>query len=478
MEIANECRLNVKGSALDIVLTHGYFLQEDEAEKRIMKPYPTLGILYISAYLKSKGFHVEVFDSTFQSKKAFTRYLADTRPSIVGIYVNLMTKLNALWMIRECKAHGCTVIVGGPEIPYYGEDFLKHGADVGVIGEGELTLQELIPHLQKSGASGMQHVSGIVYRENDGTIIRTPERQLIADLDQLPDPDRGAIDLARYIQTWKTHHGKGSVSLICARGCPFTCTWCSRSVFGDTHRRRSPQRVVDEIEFLLATYHPDMLWFADDVFTINHRWFYQFHDEMKRRNIRIPFECISRADRLNEDILQKMAELGSFRIWYGSESGSQKILDAMQRRVKVEQIQTITRLAQKYGIEAGLFVMLGYPGEEIEDIDATIEHLKATKPDTYLTTVAYPIKGTTMYNEVRDRLLVNDDWASSTDRSIDFRGRHSSRFYYFATRHMVNEVLFFRLRSNGHRPFGPRLTSFAKSKLARIGMHLTERTRT
>jgi radical SAM superfamily enzyme YgiQ (UPF0313 family) len=462
---------------VDIVLTHGYFLREDETEKRIMKPYPTLGILYISSYLKSKGFEVEVFDSTFTSKLAFSRYLGDARPSIVGIYVNLMTKLNALWMIRESKAHGAMVIVGGPEVPYYGEDFLGHGADVGVIGEGELTLEELIPHLQKHGPRGMQNIRGIIYRDGE-TTIRTPERPLIADLDQLPDPDRGAIDLARYVETWKVHHGRGSVSLICARGCPFTCTWCSRSVFGDTHRRRSPGRVVDEIEKLIATYHPDMLWFADDVFTINHRWFHSFYDEMKRRNIRIPFECISRADRLNEDILRKMAELGSFRIWYGSESGSQRILDAMQRRVKVEEIRTITRLAQRFGIEAGLFVMLGYPGEEMEDIDETIDHLKATNPDTYLTTVAYPIKGTTMYNEVRDRLLIGKDWATITDRNINFRGRHSSTFYYFATRHMVNEVTFFRLRNNGHGQLRSLLASYAKSRIARLGMHLTERART
>jgi len=463
---------------LDILLTHGYFLQEDETEKRVMKPYPTLGILYISAYLKSKGFSVEVFDSTFQTKEDFRSHVSRTRPPVVGIYINLMTKLNALELIRFCKASGCTVIVGGPEVPFYGEDFIRFGADVGVIGEGELTLEELVPHLRKHGVTGMSHIAGIIYCQQDGTIVRTPERELIADLDILPDPDRSAIDLHRYVDTWRKHHDLGSVSLICSRGCPFTCTWCSRSVFGDTHRRRSVRRVVDEIERLRETYKPDMLWFADDVFTINHRWFNDFYDEMKRRNIRIPFECISRADRLNEDILKKMAELGSFRIWYGSESGSQRILDTMQRRVKVEQIQSITRLAQKYGIQAGLFVMLGYPGEQMKDIDATIAHLKETNPDTYLTTVAYPIKGTTMYNEVSDRLIVNDEWANITDRSVNFKGRHSKRFYWFATRHLVNEVAHHKLSSNGQHNVGALLSTYAKAKLARFGMHLTRGKRT
>src|ERR1051326_4674612 len=372
---------------MDILLTHGYFLQEDEAEKRVMKPYPTLGILYISSYLKAKGFDVSVFDTTFTMKSGFARFIDEQKPSVVGIYSNLMTKLNVLEQIRYCHAAGSTVIVGGPDVPEYDGEYLRHGADVAVIGEGEATMAELLPAL--IGKNPLRTVAGIVFREDDGTIVRTPGRSLIQDLDSIPMPDRDAIDLQRYVDTWKTHHGSGSVSLICARGCPFTCTWCSRSVYGETHRRRSVNNVVDEIEHLMERYAPGMLWFADDVFTIQHKWFYQFYEEMKRRNLKIPFECISRADRLNEDILAKMSELGAFRIWYGSESGSQRILDAMKRRVSTEEIQSITKLAQKYGIQAGLFVMLGYPGEEISDIEATIDHLKKTGADTFLTTVAY-----------------------------------------------------------------------------------------
>lgn len=442
-----------------------------------MKPYPPLGILYISAYLKSKDFGVEVFDSTFRTREEFRVHLEESRPPIVGIYVNLMTKLTVLELIRWCKASGATVIVGGPEVPFYGEEFLRHGADIGVIGEGELTLAEVIPHVRARGPHGMRHIPGIVYREDDGSIVRTAERELIPDINVLPLPDREAIDCGRYVEAWRTHHGMGSLSLICARGCPFTCTWCSRSVFGDTHRRRSPAGVVDEIELVRERYKPDMLWFADDVFTINHRWFHDFHAEMKKRGIRMPFECISRADRLNDEILGKMAELGAFRIWYGSESGSQRILDAMQRRVSVGQIRAVTALAQKHGIQAGLFVMLGYPGEEIADIDATIEHLAETRPDTYLTTIAYPIKGTTLYEEVRDRLIVSSDWEKITDRMVNFKGRHSNRFYWFATRHLVNEVAL-RRQVDGDRRLVPLLAHFTKSRLARLGMHLTGHSRT
>ncbi|HXF99570.1 MAG TPA: radical SAM protein, partial [Bacteroidota bacterium] len=350
---------------MDILLTHGYFLNEDEAEKRVMKPYPALGILYLSSYLKSCGFAVEVFDSTFQSPEHFRRYIASAQPPVVGISINLMTKLNALRMIRWCKEQGSTVVVGGPEVPCYAEEFLRYGADVAVIGEGEHTLAELLPFVLDGRLNDLGHVAGIAYLGPDRTVIRTAPRPLIPDLDTLPFPDREAIPIQPYVDTWKTYHGRSSLSLLCARGCPYSCTWCSRSVFGETHRRRSVHNVVDEIELLLDRYRPDQLWLADDVFTINYRWLFAFAEEMRRRNLRVPFECITRADRLNEDVVRTLAELGALRVWFGSESGSQRILDAMQRRVSVEEIRTATALLQRYGIEAGLFVMLGYPGEDL-----------------------------------------------------------------------------------------------------------------
>jgi radical SAM superfamily enzyme YgiQ (UPF0313 family) len=450
---------------MDILLTHGYFLSEDASERRIMKPYPPLGILYISSFLKSRGFDVGVFDTTFSTKEDFRRAITSQRPPVVGIYANLMTKRNVLAQIRMCKDAGLRVVVGGPDVPEYAEDYVRHGADAAVLGEGEATLADLLEQWRKDAP--VPAVSGIVAYDDAGTIRRTAPRELLRDLDSLPFPDRDAIDTPRYVSTWKEHHGMGSVSLICARGCPYTCTWCSRSVFGDTHRRRSVTNVVDEIELILARWSPDMLWFADDVFTIHHKWFHEFHAEMRRRNIRIPFECISRADRLNEEILAKMAEIGAFRIWYGSESGSQRILDAMERSVSVEQIRQTTKAAQRCGIQTGLFVMLGYPGEELRDIDETVEHLKRTNPDVFLTTVAYPIRGTSFFHSVRDRIIPDGAWDQTTDRMVKFKGRYSDRFYWFANRYLVNEV-------RRHTTPNGRLLSYVKAKLARLGMEVTK----
>ncbi|MGB1288087.1 MAG: B12-binding domain-containing radical SAM protein, partial [Aggregatilineales bacterium] len=354
---------------MDILLAHAYFLFDDPHELQVMKPYPPLGILYISSYLKSKGFDVGVFDATFQTIADFKACVMQERPTVVGIYINMMTKRNALKMIATCKMLDIPVIIGGPDPPHYAEQYLSHGADIVVRGEGEITLEDLLPHIAKYGLNQLENVNGISFLNSDGQMAETQPRLMIADLSSHPWPDREAIDIPRYMQTWKDHHGYSSVSVIHARGCPYTCTWCSHSVFGNTHRRRTPEDAADELLWIKERYNPDKVWYADDVFAMNHRWLFAYAAALEEHGVKIPFESISRADRLNEKVVQTLAEMGCFRIWNGSESGSQKILDAMKRKVKIQDVQAKTHLLQKYGIEAGMFIMLGYHGETIEDLE-------------------------------------------------------------------------------------------------------------
>jgi anaerobic magnesium-protoporphyrin IX monomethyl ester cyclase len=263
---------------------------------------------------------------------------------------------------------------------------------------------------------------------------------LIKDIDAQPWPDRERIDIPKYLDTWRKFHGKGSISLITARGCPFRCNWCSHSVYGMTHRRRSPKRVVAEIEWILGRYNPELLWLADDVFTIHHGWLFEFAAEMKRRRLSVPFECITRADRMNEAVASTLAELGCFRVWIGSESGSQRILDAMQRGVSTQQVRSAVQLCKAHGIHTGMFLMWGYEGEEIEDIEQTIAHAKICQPDLCFTTISYPIKGTPYYERVASRLVMLERWNKSTDRDIRIKGRHSRRFYQYADELLRNEL--------------------------------------
>jgi anaerobic magnesium-protoporphyrin IX monomethyl ester cyclase len=314
-----------------------------------------------------------------------------------------------------------------------------------VIGEGELTLEELVPVLRSHRFEKLPQIDGIAFKGQDGVVVRTKPREQIKDIDAQPWPARELIDMSRYVEVWREHHGMGSVSLITARGCPYHCRWCSHEVFGKTHRRRKPASVADELEWLINRYHPQMAWMADDVFTIHHGWLFQYATEIKQRGLKLPFECISRADRLSPKVVETLAEIGCFRVWIGSESGSQRILDAMERGVTVEQVQTAVALCRAAGIQTGMFLMWGYEGEDLSDIEATVEHVKKTDPDIFFTTVSYPIKGTAYFSEVADRVENLGLWKESSDRDFRIRNRHSRQFYKYADKLLRTEVELKRL---------------------------------
>jgi radical SAM superfamily enzyme YgiQ (UPF0313 family) len=316
-----------------------------------------------------------------------------------------------------------------------------------------------------------------VWRDGNGRIQHNPPRPFIKNLSEQPWPDREAIDLEKYLQTWQTHHGVRSTSLITARGCAYQCKWCSHSVFGYSHRRRSPQDVADEVAWLVDRYQPDQLWYADDVLTVAHRWFLEYAAELKQRHLRVPFECISRADRLNEAIIDTLAEMGCYRLWIGAESGSQNILDAMLRKADVTDIQQKTKMLQARGVEVGMFIMLGYHGETLHDIEATVEHLKKSAPDVFLTTVAYPIKGTKYYEEVAEKVQTEEAWALRTDRDLGVNGRYSPRFYDHATRWMVNAVNLHKARQSGSRDWLHLGKMYLNVQRGRWGMRLTQHQR-
>lgn len=424
----------------DLLLTHGYFLAEDEHEQKVMKPYPPLGVLYLSGYLKQRGFAVEVFDSTFATRAGLHARL-DAGPGVLGVYTNLITRRSILDITRHAKSRGWTVILGGPESANYPAEYLRHGADVVVFGEGEETLAELLPALRQRGPHRLQGILGTAFRDDAGSVVTNPDRPQIKDLDALPWPDREAIDVQRYVDVWREHHGSGSVNLITARGCPYRCRWCSHAVFGFTHRRRSVVSCADELEHIVARYHPDQVWYADDVFTIHHRWLFDYAAELKRRGLRVPFETISRADRMMKDaVVQTLADMGCWRIWIGAESGSQRILDAMERGVTVEQVLHATRAAKQHGIQVGMFLMWGYDGETEGDIQATIDMVKQADPDVFLTTVSYPIKNTPYFDSLQGRMAPTKSWEEATDRDYEVLGRPRKEFYRDVDQRLREEV--------------------------------------
>ena len=333
-----------------------------------MRPYPPLGLLYVAAWLEAHQVENEVFDTTFSSMDALKQHLAASRPAYCCIYVNLMTKVNVVHIMQWIRQHlpATTIILGGPEVRNHAQNFLEYGAHYIVLGEGEVTTLELIEHL-RAGKEPVQ-VAGLRYLAPDGTLHNTGEREKIKDLNVLPLPARHKINLHAYLDAWKTAHGLNAVSVNTMRGCPYTCKWCSRAVYGLSYRRRSPEHVVAELKHIKNTYNPDTLWFVDYVFTVSHKWLAAFAAEVIREDAVIPYECITRADRMSEEVIALLKQSGCFRVWIGAESGSQRVIDLMDRRVEVSKVREMIQLSRAGGLETGTFIMLGYPGETEADI--------------------------------------------------------------------------------------------------------------
>lgn len=438
---------------MKVVLTHGYFINEDAKEQEIMRPYIPLGILYISAWLQKHQYDNEIFDSTFQSFEKQKAFILAHKPNVIGLYTNLMTKLNVLRLIQfvknEPSLRHTKIVLGGPEVRNHVKNFLTHGADYIVLGEGEETMLELVQFLDGKTNKTIEEIEGVSFLNEMGEVVQNKERAKLKELTDLPFPNRSKVNLQLYFDAWKQKHGTSAISINTMRGCPYSCKWCSRAVYGQSYRRRSAKNVVDEIEWIKNTYDVDSIWFVDDVFTVSHKWLKEFNEELQNRNISMPYECITRADRMNEAVILDLKASGCFRVWIGAESGSQKVIDLMDRRVDVNQVRNMIQLSQSHGIQAGTFIMVGYPGETEADIFETVNHLKVSNPDIFTITVAYPIKGTPLYQEVEDRFIEDLPWETSTDRDIDFKRMYSRRYYNHAVSMIVHEVNAFKAQQKG-----------------------------
>ena len=423
------------------LLTHGYFLAEDEVEKTIMKPYPPLGLLYISAFLNKHQQPHLVFDTTFSTELKWQNFILEEKPDIIAFYVNLMTKVKVIklmkWIKKNPELEAIKIVLGGPDITYNKANYLKAGAHFLIIGEGEETTLELIQSLSIN--SDLSLISGLVFQKNGKTITNAP-RQKVKEIDDLPLPNRSVFPIEKYLETWKNAHGKSALNVSTQRGCPYTCKWCSTAVYGQSYRRRSPELVVEELTELMKTYQPDTFWFVDDVFTVSHKWMKGFAEAMKASGLKIEYECITRAERMNDEIIQILKDTGCIRVWIGAESGSQKIIDAMDRRVDVNLVRDQLIATRKAGIETGTFIMVGYPGETYDDILQTAKYLVDALPDQFTITKSYPIKGTALHDEISSTITNQPDWETSTDRDIEFKRKYSDRFYKNAIRYIYNRV--------------------------------------
>jgi radical SAM superfamily enzyme YgiQ (UPF0313 family) len=410
------------------------------------------------------------------------------RPPVVGITALATVRRNALILAEIAHRYGAKVVVGGSDPTARPDLYLQyqvngsHPVDAAVVGEGEYTVLELMPLLLERAQvdSGLGQVQGLAYRDSAEQVVRTPSRSHIKDLENLPIPARDLIDIESYRRAWRRQHGYFSLSLIATRGCPYGCTWCQKSVFGRSFRPRSPEGVAEEMRLIKEQYRPDQIRIVDDVLGIDRVWVQNWHDAVLARDAAIPFECLSRADLMGEEMARLLEEAGCRRIHYGAESGSQKVLDAMNKGTTVPQIHRVAEVCRNLGIETYFYMMVGYPGEEWEDLKLSVKLLREARPDVFSTTIAYPLPGTEFYEQVRDRLMLGGghmpDWVHTAENRLLFqRGRYNTVFYRWVIRWFHMEWKDARLGAGTHASFLERLKARTGLWLTRVMVNLFAR---
>lgn len=438
----------------DVLLTHSFFMRFDPKQEKAMMPYPPLGTLYAASVLEKASFTVALFDPMLaDSEEDLRSALGRVHPAIVAIYDDDFNYLNkmclgrmrsaAFTMAAIAKESGAFVIVHGSDAADHSAEYLDHSADVVIVGEGEQTLNELCGQLLRKEAVDFSAIPGIVYQKH-GTIVRTEKRPVLKRLDTLPFPAWHLVDVEKYRSVWKKRHGYFSINMVTTRGCPFHCNWCAKPIYGQVYNTRSPANVVAEIKYLIQTISPDHIWFADDIFGLKPGWVQQFADMLHREGIAIRFKIQSRVDiLLQDDTVEALAQAGCEEAWVGAESGSQKILDAMEKGTTVPQIYEARRRLACVGIRTAFFLQFGYPGEKREDINATITMVKDLLPDDIGISISYPLPGTTFYDRVKTELGAKHNWTDSDDLAMMFRGTFSPAYYRRLHRY-VHKVFRFR----------------------------------
>jgi anaerobic magnesium-protoporphyrin IX monomethyl ester cyclase len=471
---------------VDLLLVNPLFLHEDPVESQLMTPYFPLGILYVAAAAREAGYEVAVFDAMFaEGDGDFARALERLKPKVVGFGVLATVRRAALRLAVLAKQHGATVVMGGADPTARSDAYLQfrqdglYPVDVVTVGEAEITISELLPLLLRDGvdASDLQQVEGLAYRNAAGETVTTPRRKLIEDVDALPLPARDLLDWEPYRRAWRAHHDRFSMSIMATRGCPFDCAWCQKIVFGRSYRPRAPEAVAEEMRTIKERYRPDQLRIVDDVLGIDRRWVQRWHDAVLERDAAIPFECLSRVDLLDEELVRLLQEVGCTRISLGAESGSQRVLEAMTKGTTVEQIRRAATLCREAGIETYFYMMVGYPGEEWADLKRSVKLLRETRPDAFSTTIAYPLPGTAFYEQVRDRLPAGygapADWDYTAENKLLYAtGRYDQAFYRRAIRWFHSEWRDARIQAGMPISLAGRVRSKAGLWRDRLLVHL------
>lgn len=437
-----------------ILFGQSYYLRFDPKLYAEMKPYPPLGSLYAASFARSLGYDVALFDAMLaESPNEWAHALDAQQPKYAVLfednfnYLSKMCLLNmreaAFQMIELAKARGCVVIVNGSDATDHLQEYFARGADYMILGEGEVTLQELLETLEGKTPREFETIRGLAWKDENGAIARSIKREFIRELDRLPFPAWDLVDIPRYQKIWRERHGYYSMNMVTTRGCPYSCNWCAKPIYGQRYNVRSPDNVAQELKWLHEHFQPDHIWFADDILGLKPSWLERFADLVMEYDCATPFKCLLRADLVTPQVAAALKRAKCDTVWMGAESGSQKILDAMDKGTTVEQIYEARRLLGAEGIRVGYFIQYGYRGETREDIELTLKMIRETIPDEIGISVSYPLPGTKFYEKVKTELGSKQNWTDSDDLAMMYRGTYSTDYYrilYRVTHHELRRL--------------------------------------
>ncbi len=466
-----------------VLLTHSYFLYLDPKQEEAGNAYPPIGTLYAASCLKEMGYEVSLFDSMLaKSPNELLPRLKETQPDFLVVYddgFNYLTKMcltnmreAAFEMIHMAKAKGIPVIISSSDSTDHFEKYLDQGADFVILGEGERTLTDLLRVLQDG--TDPETIQGIAWRKNKQN-INAGKRPVMRDLDTLPLPAWEMVDFEAYRNLWISKAGYFSINMVTTRGCTYKCNWCAKPIFGNRYNARTPGHVVEELKFLIKEKNVDHIWFCDDIFGLKPGWLIEFARLVTEAGLQFRFKIQSRADLMVvESSVKALAEAGCDTVWLGAESGSQKILDAMEKGITLPQIYDSRRLLKQSGIKTAFFLQFGYPGENMEDIQSTIQMVLETMPDEIGISVTYPLPGTKLYENVKSQLSEKSNWKDSDELAMMFQNTFAEGFYkelqrYMHTRYRLQKGIL-AIRKGMRKPGGITYASMRSAIL--VAFHL------
>ncbi|MEZ5082786.1 MAG: radical SAM protein [Bacteroidales bacterium] len=429
-----------------ILFTHSYFYKFDKKQWDNKQFYPPLGTITAAAYIREKGYNVSLFDTNLANGPLdIIPTLNKFNPEVLVIYddgFNYLTKMcltamrdAAYELVKIGREYNCKVIVSSSDSTDHFEDYIKQGADFILLGEGEASLSDVLDKLKKN-STDFNEIKGIVYTENENT-INTGRRDVIDDLDSIPMAAWDLVDIPEYKKNWLDNHGFFSMNIATTRGCPYSCNWCAKPIFGRKYNVRSPVNVVDEIAYLMKNFGAVHFWVCDDIFGLKPGWIQEFRNIVLQHKLKFKYMMQSRVDvMLKDDSIDALAESGLDIVWVGAESGSQKILDAMEKDITIDQIYKARKKLKDHGVKVAFFLQFGYLGETIDDIRKTEKMLFDLMPDDMGISVSYPLPGTKFHEKVKEDLIKKANWKDSDDLDLMFKNTYSPKFYKILHRYI------------------------------------------